>query len=185
MCGSPCLPPILGTGLSSENHTSFSLTGILRHHPLDDCMDKYFKDKQSKIPKKYYKKSSGYIFNSWLLTTSEDFRHPELQDTLTTGFPRPVLHGLKWYTKRVLKQMASSPKLLEAFFNVAGINAEPPSFLFHPAAVSKVLMASIGIEKALQDPYEMHPAVEIAEDPDAAPLVRNRQEDGEAESVKK
>ena len=33
MCGSPCLPPILGTGLSSENHTSFSLTGILRHHP--------------------------------------------------------------------------------------------------------------------------------------------------------
>ena len=31
MCGSPCLPPILGTGLSSENHTSFSLTGILRH----------------------------------------------------------------------------------------------------------------------------------------------------------
>ena len=35
MCGSPCLPPILGTGLSSENHTSFSLTGILRHH-LDD-----------------------------------------------------------------------------------------------------------------------------------------------------
>ena len=32
MCGSPCLPPILGTGLSSENHTSFSLTGILRHH---------------------------------------------------------------------------------------------------------------------------------------------------------
>ena len=35
MCGSPCLPPILGTGLSSENHTSFSLTGILRHHHLD------------------------------------------------------------------------------------------------------------------------------------------------------
>ena len=34
MCGSPCLPPILGTGLSSENHTSFSLTGILRHHRL-------------------------------------------------------------------------------------------------------------------------------------------------------
>ena len=26
MCGSPCLPPILGTGLSSENHTSFSST---------------------------------------------------------------------------------------------------------------------------------------------------------------
>ena len=51
MCGSPCLPPILGTGLSSENHTSFSLTGILRHHPghlsnaatvlaeLAECMD--------------------------------------------------------------------------------------------------------------------------------------------------
>ena len=37
MCGSPCLPPILGTGLSSENHTSFSLTGILRHHlSMDD-----------------------------------------------------------------------------------------------------------------------------------------------------
>ena len=35
MCGSPCLPPILGTGLSSENHTSFSLTGILRHHPTN------------------------------------------------------------------------------------------------------------------------------------------------------
>ena len=36
MCGSPCLPPILGTGLSSENHTSFSLTGILRHHLLEE-----------------------------------------------------------------------------------------------------------------------------------------------------
>ncbi len=125
---------------------------------LDDCMDKYFKGKKSKIPKQYYKRSSKYIFNSWFLTTSEDFRHPELQDTVTTGFPRPVLHGVGWYTKRVLKQMASSPSLLEAFFNVAGIDAEPPSFLFHPAAVSKVLLAGIGIEKALQDPYEMNPA---------------------------
>jgi len=125
---------------------------------LDECLGKYFKDKQSKIPKQYYKRTFKYIFNSWLLTTSEDFRHPELKDTVTTGFPRPVLNGVGWYTKRVLKQMASSPSLLEAFFNVAGINAEPPTFLFHPAAVSKVFLAGLGIEKALQDPYSMTPA---------------------------
>ena len=41
MCGSPCLPPILGTGLSSENHTSFSLTGILRHHPAEWTLQQF------------------------------------------------------------------------------------------------------------------------------------------------
>jgi hypothetical protein len=125
---------------------------------LDYCMDKYFKDKASKIPKHYYKRSSKYLFNTWLLTTTEDFRHPELQESLTTGFPRPVLNGLKWYTKRALKQMASSGKMCELFLNVAGVNLDPPGFLFHPVTVAKICMAGIGIEKALQDPYLMNPA---------------------------
>jgi hypothetical protein len=77
---------------------------------------------------------------AWSLSTTEDFRYPEVAGT--RAFGTSFAH---YYTRRVHELTATDADVARRFAIVMHLLAEP-KVLFHPSVVGKVLSASLAPE---------------------------------------
>jgi 2-polyprenyl-6-methoxyphenol hydroxylase-like FAD-dependent oxidoreductase len=81
---------------------------------------------------------------AWMLSTGEDFRHPEVQGK------RPFGLGLMhFYVEKVHQLAAQDDEVYRRFIKVMNLLAGPAA-LFHPIVVAKVLWACVMPVKLVQ-----------------------------------
>lgn len=116
------------------------------------------------LAKTYYKKTSKYLQNAWMVTSSEDYRHKELWPYKTADLPLPVVRALNWFSTKVFRQVCQSGYLFSRFVKVMGLSAPPPSLLFNPVALGRVILAGLGLIKPReQEPFLLKPKVLLSD----------------------
>jgi 2-polyprenyl-6-methoxyphenol hydroxylase-like FAD-dependent oxidoreductase len=85
----------------------------------------------------YWERVPSAYRTAWALSTGEDFRFPEVSGRrpLGTGFSH-------WYTRHVHRLTATDDDVYRRFARVMHLVA-PPSHLFHPSVIGKVLWSAL------------------------------------------
>lgn len=114
------LNPIYGQGMT---------IAALGASALRDCLGRYFgqhnRDMKS-FASRFQKSFAQALQVPWLLTTSEDFRYPEVQGKRMSG-----LAMLQGYTYRVSRLTGNDPVATQTFYEVLNMLKSPAS-LFNP-----------------------------------------------------
>jgi hypothetical protein len=120
--------PVYGQGMS---------VAALEAKLLDTCL----RDQQrhgthngmADFPRRFQQALTRVVKTPWMLTTGEDFRHPETEGKRPFG-----MNLFNWYTRRVIELTASNPLVTVRFFQVRHL-LKPLATLFHPRIVWAVL----------------------------------------------
>lgn len=111
--------PVYGQGMSAAGMSSLVLRDWLR-------------DRGSSI--QFQKRLAKAVATPWLLATSEDFRFP----TTEGGSPGPTTRLMHRYIDRVIATGTVDDVVLDTFIGVVHL-IQPPSSLFHPSILARVL----------------------------------------------
>lgn len=87
--------------------------------------------------RRYWARVPAAYRTAWELSTTEDFRYPEVAGRRPFG-----IRAAHWYTAQVHRLTASDDDVYRRFARVMHL-LEPPSHLFHPSVMRKVLMRSL------------------------------------------
>jgi 2-polyprenyl-6-methoxyphenol hydroxylase-like FAD-dependent oxidoreductase len=120
--------PIYGQGITCAALQAGALDQALERHGAATL----------EMARDYFRAAAETLATPWQFAVGGDFNYPE-----TTG-PRP--RGIKlsnWYVRRITKASKRDPDITRVFFAVQHLLA-PPSELFKPALVAKVLWLSRG-----------------------------------------
>lgn len=115
--------PIYGQGLT---------VGAMSVKTLDACLRE--DGDLMHLPPRFQKRLASTIKNVWLLATGEDLRYPATEGKRPNASERLT----QKYLDRVMRAMPTSTDLTLAFFEVLNLR-QPPTALFHPKLVLKVL----------------------------------------------
>ena len=127
---------VLGDAMSSFNPTygQGMTSAALQAQALDEVMDAHPHDRN--LAKRFFRQAARVIDTPWQLAVGEDFRFPE-----TVG-QRPVGNGpLNRYIARIQRVTQTDEVVCAAFINVMSL-LKPPTTLFHPRILWRVLTAS-------------------------------------------
>lgn len=87
---------------------------------------------------RFFRRAARIIDTPWTIAVGEDLRYPQVQA------PRPPSVRLtNWYVAQVLRASHRDPLVCNAFHRVANL-LQPPSSLFKPEVVLRVLSARLG-----------------------------------------
>ena len=102
-----------------------------------EVLDKILGENVAKeeLAKVFFKRSKKIIDNIWGLATGEDFRYP-----LTIGSRPPGIKLINKYVAKMHRATTKDEVVCEAFLKVMGL-LKPPTSLFHPKILWKVLRA--------------------------------------------
>jgi 2-polyprenyl-6-methoxyphenol hydroxylase-like FAD-dependent oxidoreductase len=125
--------PIYGQGMSSAVLQAVALGETLRADTV-------------RIERAFYNRAAKVIENPWRIAVGADFAYPECSG------PKPIGTDLvNRYMARVLLAARVSPEVNSAMILVQNLLA-PPSMLFKPAMVRKVLRASRAVSQSSPQP---------------------------------
>jgi 2-polyprenyl-6-methoxyphenol hydroxylase-like FAD-dependent oxidoreductase len=122
-----CFNPIYGQGMAVSAVEATLLDAVLRGHGPN--LHGFAQRFQRALPSAFKP--------AWLLSTGEDFRWP----TTEGGKPDASTRFAHKYIDRLFDLMPTSPAVFETFMMVQHL-LEPPSLLFHPSMVARVLARS-------------------------------------------
>ena len=115
--------PVYGQGMS---------VAAMEAAALDECLAK---DAGDGLPQRYFRKVSKIVDAPWSLASGADFRFPEVEGE------RPHVPAMvSAYMQRLMHVALIDVEVSRAFLKVAHL-VEPPSSLFHPRVVLRVLSA--------------------------------------------
>jgi 2-polyprenyl-6-methoxyphenol hydroxylase-like FAD-dependent oxidoreductase len=97
---------------------------------------------RSRDPRRFFKQIAPIVDVPWMLAVGEDFRYPQV-----TGPKSPETNLINAYTARLHRAAAHDPVVLVAFLKVAHL-LTPPTSLFHPRIVGRVLFGRRKGERA-------------------------------------
>src|SRR5256885_4247068 len=100
--------PIFGQGMSVAALEAKLLDTCLRDQQRPDA-----RNSMADFPQRFQKALTRVVKTPWLLTTGEDFRHPEAEGKRPFGMPL-----FNWYTRRVIELTAYNPLVTVRFFQV-------------------------------------------------------------------
>lgn len=89
---------------------------------------------RARDPHRFFKTIARTVDVPWMLAVGEDFRYPQV-----TGPKSPETSLINAYTARLHRAATHDPVVLTAFLRVAHLLA-PPTSLFHPRIVARVLL---------------------------------------------
>lgn len=117
--------PVYGQGMTNAARSALTLDSVLRAGGSDTT-------------RRFQTELAKQNATPWLLATAEDFRFP------TTEGIRPGVSARvgQWYVNRVLETLIVEPSVFHTFSAVAHL-VEPPTALFHPKVVAKVIRRSV------------------------------------------
>ncbi|XXF76146.1 hypothetical protein P2318_24210 [Myxococcaceae bacterium GXIMD 01537] len=111
-------------------------TAALGALELRDCLEAQVRTGSMEGFSRRFQQALARVTNlPWQAVASEDFRHAE-----TTGPKAPGADVMNWYMERVQRLCADDPVVMRQFIGVMHM-VDPPSVLFHPRTVLKVLLA--------------------------------------------
>jgi 2-polyprenyl-6-methoxyphenol hydroxylase-like FAD-dependent oxidoreductase len=120
--------PVYGQGMS---------VAALEAKRLDTCLREQQRhgthNGMASFPQQFQKAIAKVVKTPWMLTTGEDFRHPETEGKRPFG-----MNLFNWYTRRVIELAASNPLVTVRFFQVRHL-LKPLATLFHPRIVWAVM----------------------------------------------
>jgi hypothetical protein len=90
---------------------------------LDACLARG----EEHLAARFFRAAARAIAPAWLLTTSEDLRHPGV-----VGIRSFALRVANWYTGCVFRATTRDPVVLRAFLEVMGLVRSPASLLRPP-----------------------------------------------------
>jgi 2-polyprenyl-6-methoxyphenol hydroxylase-like FAD-dependent oxidoreductase len=117
--------PIYGQGMTVSAREALALDEALRER-TDLCH----------LPARFHRKIASIVDSAWGPTTGEDFRYEETEGERPAGMA--LIH---WYTGRIHERCAHDTALALAFYRVMHM-IDPPTALFRPSAVARVLRKS-------------------------------------------
>jgi pimeloyl-ACP methyl ester carboxylesterase/2-polyprenyl-6-methoxyphenol hydroxylase-like FAD-dependent oxidoreductase len=146
-----CFNPIYGQGMTVAGASAIELRGWLRGggtaHQFQGCL-------------------AQTVATPWLLATGEDFRYPSTEG----GRPNPMTHLVHRYIDRVIGTATTDDVVADAFIHVIHMVA-PPTRLFHPEVVARVLRGGRTPSGTLGPPPARPPDVEPPTAPAGADLT--------------
>jgi flavin-dependent dehydrogenase len=117
--------PVYGQGMTVSALEAMALDAVMREYAPGDEL--------AGLPARFHARISAIVDIPWRLATGEDFRHEEAVGERPRG--TSFLH---WYTGRLHEKCAYDSSLALAFYRVMHM-IEPPSTLFRPAVMLRVL----------------------------------------------
>lgn len=97
----------------------------------------------------FQRRISKLVEAPWALTTGEDMRWPMTEG----GVKTPKVRFMHWYLEQVIQLIPKSEEVFRRFQEVNHM-LKPPTALFHPAVVGRVLRQALGLYKAAPQPRE-------------------------------
>jgi 2-polyprenyl-6-methoxyphenol hydroxylase-like FAD-dependent oxidoreductase len=117
--------PIYGQGMS---------VGLTEAKALDECLAAGRDD----LAARFFGRVNKIVASPWAITTSEDYRYPEVEGARPPGF------GLvSRYMARAHRAATRDPVVLKRFFEVASLLAPPPAMM-NPSIAWRVLLGGRG-----------------------------------------
>jgi 2-polyprenyl-6-methoxyphenol hydroxylase-like FAD-dependent oxidoreductase len=120
--------PIYGQGMS---------VAALEALALRDCLNKQPAGSLTGLPHRFFKRAAKVIDIPWTLAAGADFNYPEVEGKRPAG-----TDFINWYVGQVHQVAMHDREVCRAFFEVANL-LKPPTSLFHPAMVLRVLRGSL------------------------------------------
>jgi 2-polyprenyl-6-methoxyphenol hydroxylase-like FAD-dependent oxidoreductase len=137
--------PIYGQGMSSA---------VLQAVALGECVASHDNDQQ--LARAFYKRAAKVIDTPWAIAVGADFAYPECRG------PKPFgTDVVNRYMRKVLMAARVSPDVNTAMILVQNLLA-PPTSLFKPSMVLKVLRAARAVERDGSRPVPVRSAPAIA-----------------------
>jgi 2-polyprenyl-6-methoxyphenol hydroxylase-like FAD-dependent oxidoreductase len=115
--------PIYGQGM-----TTAALEGLA----LGRCLQ----EREEALAERFFARAAPIIDIPWQIAAGNDLRHPQLADKQTT-----MGRFMNWYIGKVHRAAAADPAVGCAFLRVTNLMS-PPTQLFAPATVSRVVIAA-------------------------------------------
>ncbi|MFN8541440.1 MAG: hypothetical protein U0232_28690 [Thermomicrobiales bacterium] len=105
-------------------------------------LDSWLRSDRARDPRRFFKGIAKYVDVAWMLAVGEDFRYAQV-----TGPKSPETDIVNAYSARLHRVSTHDPVVLTAFIKVAHLMA-PPTSLFHPRIVARVLFGQRKSERA-------------------------------------
>lgn len=135
-----CFNPIYGQGMS---------VAALEGAELEACLDE--PEGLTFLGPRFFKRAARVIDTPWTMAVGSDFAFDGV-----TG-PRPPGTSLvNWYLDHVHDAASTNHAVCRRFFDVANLLA-PPTALFHPAVVARVVKTRLAARAAAGRPRSAHP----------------------------
>lgn len=123
-----CFNPVYGQGMSVAGLTALA---------VDRCLRESSNGSQKGIAFSAQRAIARVCDNPWLLATGEDLRYPTTEGG--RGSARPLDRAMQRYFSRVILRSNQDPTVGRTLARVVHM-VEPPSALFRPAVLARVLM---------------------------------------------
>jgi 2-polyprenyl-6-methoxyphenol hydroxylase-like FAD-dependent oxidoreductase len=126
---------VFGDALSSFNpiYGQGMTTAALEGLALGRCLQ----EGEEALAERFFAEAAPIIDIPWQIAAGSDLRHPQLADLQT-----PTGRFMNWYIGKVHRAAAKDPAVGCAFLRVANL-ISPPTYLFTPATVSRVVIAAL------------------------------------------
>jgi len=140
--------PVFGQGMT---------VAALSAEILEGCLAEAVEDPASL----FWERIPAAYRTAWELSTTEDFRYPQVTGRRPFGIR--VAH---WYTAHVHRLAASDDDVYRRFARVMHL-LRPPSHLFHPSVVRKVLASALGLGRRAPSSRPRAPEAPSQHSPDS------------------
>ncbi|MGE3074054.1 MAG: NAD(P)/FAD-dependent oxidoreductase [Dehalococcoidia bacterium] len=132
---------VLGDGVCSFNpvYGQGMTVSLNEAKALDECLA----TGDSGLWKRYFARTRAITDIPWLIAAGEDLRYPQVEGKRPRGFALRAK-----YLERAHKAATKDPVVLKKFFEVANLVA-PPSNMFQPAVVARVVAGGRGKQQRL------------------------------------
>ena len=137
--------PIYGQGMT---------TGTLEAIALGELLSEYASQNDSGMAKTFQTRLAKVIETPWLMATGEDLRYPGTEGGNTKWQDRLV----QKYIEQFMRAMPLYPEIGDSFTQVMHL-MKPPSTLFQPAIILKIIKSLFSQKKVIGEPIRL-PAAE-------------------------
>ena len=124
--------PVYGQGITIAAMAALS---------LDECLQQQFQRQHGNLTgltRRFQQRLAKLNATPWMMATAEDFRW----STTVGGKPNRINQLMQRYIDTVQQLMLNHPSISRAFLEVAHM-VKPPTVLFHPSIIARVLWSSI------------------------------------------
>ncbi len=148
---------VLGDALCSLNpiYAQGMTVSALEAAMLDECLREQWRRRGDLIgfPRRFFRRVAKVVDMPWMLTAGEDFRYPQVEGTRA-----PSTTFINWYVSKVHQVATYDRKVYGAFLKVINL-IEPPTMMFRPRVLLRVLKGSLSSRRKLNTPVRGHPAL--------------------------